>query len=71
MDIINVINTVGFPIACVVAMAGYCKYLTDNYRSDIKEAELRHKEEMDKIVESVNNNTLAITALCEQLRKDV
>lgn len=31
MDIINVINTVGFPIACVVAMALYCKYLTDNY----------------------------------------
>ena len=71
MDIINVINTVGFPIACVVVMAGYCKYLTDNYRSDIKEAELRHKEEMNKIVESVNNNTIAITALCEQLRKDV
>lgn len=71
MDIINIINTVGFPIACVIAMAVYCKYLTDNYRSDIKEAELRHKEEMDKIVESVNNNTLAIRALCEQLRKDV
>lgn len=67
MDILNVINTVGFPIACVVAMAFYCKYLTDNYRSDIKESESRHKAEMDKIVESVNNNTLAIQALCQKL----
>lgn len=70
MDILNVINTVGFPIACVVAMAYYCKYLTDNYRADIKESESRHKEEMNKIVESVNNNTLAIQTLCQKLSRE-
>ena len=52
MDItalIEVINTVGFPIACVVAMY----YLLH------KEQE-SHKEEMGKLVEALNNNTIVL-----------
>ena len=47
--IIEFINTVGFPIACVAAMF----WMLDRERKD-------HKEESDKLVEALNNNTIVL-----------
>lgn len=56
----NTINTLvgalGFPIVMCFML----------YRSNLKQSE-QHAEEMRKITEAVNNNTLAITKLVEKL----
>ena len=54
--ITQIISSVGFPI---VACGGLFWYLT-------KQDE-RHKEETDKLKQSIDNNTLIITKLYERL----
>ena len=50
-DIIQIIQTVGFPISACVAMGFYVKYIT--FKDEVKEA--------------LNNNTIALTKLAERL----
>lgn len=47
--ITQLISTMGFPIACVIAMF----YFWNKERDD-------HKTEMQKMTEALNNNTLAL-----------
>lgn len=67
--ILQIINTVGFPVACVVAMAWYVYNQTEKNRQQISDMQAQHKAEMDGIKEALNNNTLALTRLCEHLEK--
>ncbi len=50
--ITQLISTMGFPIACVIAMF----YFWNKERDD-------HKTEMQKMTEALNNNTLALIKL--------
>lgn len=54
----QLVSTVGFPIACCVAL----------YWRMIKSDE-QHKSDNEKFSEAINNNTLAITKLVETLNK--
>lgn len=56
--ILTAIGTVGFPIVACAAM----------FWLNFKTGE-RHREEMNKITEAVNNNTLAITKLTSELEE--
>ena len=67
MDYINLIQTIGFPIACVIGMAWYLKYLTDQHRDDRNAADNRHREEIAEITKALNNNTTAITKLTDYI----
>lgn len=69
-EIMTMITTVGFPTVACVGIAWFCKYTNDNYRQDLKEANAEHKEEMNKITEALNNNTLALTKLCERMERE-
>lgn len=60
MDVIQIISSLGFPIAACVFVSVYVFKQTENYRNDIKEIQLKHKEELDKITEALNNNTLVM-----------
>lgn len=54
--IINAISTVGFPIVmCIILL-----YIVEKQNEE-------HKEEMAKITESLNNNTLVIQHLIDTL----
>ena len=53
----TMIGTLGFPIACVIAMF----VMWNKERDD-------HKSEMDKVTQALNNNTLALTKIEELLR---
>ena len=54
--IINAISTVGFPIVmCIILL-----YIVNKQNEE-------HKEEMSKIAESLNNNTLVIQHLTDTL----
>lgn len=57
--IISLIGSLGFPIAACVAMFT----MLDKEREE-------HKNEMVKITEAINNNTLALEALKGRLERD-
>lgn len=55
-DVMTAISTLGFPI--VMCGALFWKMLRQDEQ---------HKEEMDKLSEALNNNTLALTKLTDKL----
>lgn len=57
--ITSLIGSLGFPIACCIAL-----FL------QLRKSDENHKEEMQKVTDALNQNTLAITELTEKLRKD-
>lgn len=66
----TMITTVGFPIVACLFMGWYVKYQTDNYRSEVKDIQKEHKDEIQKVTEALNNNTLALQRLCDKMEKE-
>lgn len=66
---LQAITTVGFPIVMCGAMAWYVKYQTDKNREDVKTLNEQHTEEMLEVTEAINNNTQALIALKETMKK--
>lgn len=66
-DFVQIINTIGFPIACCLAMGYFFKYITDKDRDERQALSERHDNEMKEITAALNNNTLALQKLCERL----
>lgn len=65
--ITQLIGSVGFPIACCIAMGYYVHEETNKQREQISEIEKRHSEEMNSITTALNNNTLALQKLTDRL----
>lgn len=55
-EVVSSISTVGFPIVMCLIMF-----------FQLEKQNERHKEEMDKISEAINNNTIALTKLAERI----
>lgn len=70
VDWAQLIGSLGFPIVACLGMGYYVKYQTDSYRDEVKDMRSEHKEEISKISEALNNNTLALQKLCDKLDKD-
>lgn len=68
--IITMVGSLGFPIVACVACGWYCKYQSDNYRNEVKELQAEHREEINKVTEALNNNTLALQKLVDKLDKE-
>lgn len=68
---VQLIGTLGFPIIACISMAIYVKEQSKNNREDVKELNAQHTKEMiefkDEIKTALNNNTIALTKLCEKL----
>ena len=58
-NILQAVSTVGFPIALTLILLWY-----------IYDSSNKHKEEIDKMSEALNNNTLAITKLLDRMERD-
>ena len=56
-DILQVINTVGFPIAVCLALGYYIKYMTDN-----------HQKEIESLRNVIADNTKIVTKLYEMMK---
>lgn len=54
--LIQLVSSLGFPVVCCGAL----------FWKMVKTDE-QHKEEMDKITEALNNNTIALTKLSDKL----
>ena len=59
MDIMQVLQSFGFPCACLVALGWYVKHITDQFREDVKQ-----------MVDSYNKNTLVLQKLCDKIGVD-
>lgn len=57
--IIQIVGSLGFPIAACIALFWYL----------MKESE-NHKQEVTKLSEVLQNNTIALTKLCDELEKE-
>lgn len=68
--IATMIGTLGFPIVACCGMAYFFAKVNDNYRNDIKELQSNHKEEIAKMTEAINNNTLVIQKLVDKMDAD-
>lgn len=65
------VSTFGFPIVMCGVMGYYVKYITDKHREEVSKLNEQHNQEMLDIVKAVDNNTTALTKLCEKIDKEV
>lgn len=65
--VVQMISTVGFPIAACVLMAWFVKYQMDRNAEETASMRKEHTEEVTKITEALNNNTLALQKLVDRL----
>lgn len=72
--VLSAITTVGFPIVACIALFLYVRTTTKEQREETRELNAQHTAEMmafkDEIKEALNNNTIALTKLCDRLDKE-
>ena len=70
---VQLIGTLGFPIVACICMGLYVRENTKATREDVKLLNEQHSKEMtafkDEITQALNNNTIALTKLCEKLER--
>ena len=59
-NIVTIISSLGFPLAMCIFVCWYVMKQNENYRQDIKEMQVSHKEEIEKL-------TRALNKLCDKL----
>ena len=69
-DIVQIISAVGFPIVAAVGCAYFVKWQYEQNAKANEELRKEHKEEVSKMTEALNNNTLALQKLIDKLGDD-
>ena len=57
-NVVQMIGSLGFPIVACLAMGWYVKYTTDQNTKEVSELRKEHQEEINKVTEALNNNTI-------------
>lgn len=72
--VLQIIQTLGFPIACVIGLGYYTihkdkehKKERDEWRSDEKDQREKENESLEKLISSVNENTISLKLLYERI----
>lgn len=68
-EILTAISTVGFPIVACLGLGWFVKYQTDQNTAEVATMRKEHLEEITKVTEALNNNTLAIQRLTDMIQK--
>lgn len=63
----SLIGTVGFPIVCFLLCCYYMKYREDINDKKFDTLNQQRAEEVQKMVDAVNNNTIALQKLIDRL----
>lgn len=67
MDLVTIIQTVGFPIAACCGMGWYVKYITDQHNTQMDKLTNTYQESIAEIKQAVENNTICMVQLTTQL----
>ena len=65
--ILQVIQTVGFPIACCVFLGYFIKKQSDEYREDVKKITEDYNEALKEFRKTIDKNTLVLTGIEKKL----
>ena len=68
--VVQIVQSVGFPIAMCVVMGYYVKYTGDKAREERLALQKEHQEEMRAIKDALVNNTIALEELTTTMRKE-
>ena len=68
--IIQIVSSLGFPVACCGVVGWYVKYISDKNREQLDKIMDQHRDEMKEVTQALNNNTLAITRLTDYIEKE-
>lgn len=68
-DIVSIISAVGFPIVAAVGCGYFVKWQYEQNQKQNEEMRKEHKDEVQKMTEALNNNTLALQRLIDKLDK--
>lgn len=68
--IVQIVQSVGFPIAMCIAMGAYVKYTEDKSREERLEMQTQHAEEMGAVKDALANNTAALRELTTTMKKE-
>jgi len=66
-EIVQVISAVGFPIVAALGCGFFVKWQYEQNMKQNEELRKEHKEEVSKMTEALNNNTLALQKLIDKL----
>lgn len=67
MNVTDIVSTLGFPIACCVAMGWYINKLQAQHKEEIKMLSEQHKDEVEKLTDVVNDVKLVVQKLVDIL----
>lgn len=66
-DVVQIVSTLGFPIAMCIGACFFIKYLFDSFTKQQEEMRKEHREEVSKLQASLDNNTLALQKLIDKI----
>lgn len=66
-DVVQIVSTLGFPIAMCIGACFFIKYLFDTFTKQQEEMRKEHREEVSKLQASLDNNTLALQKLIDKI----
>lgn len=65
-DVVQIISAVGFPIVAALGCAYFVKWQYEQNQKQVEEMRKEHKEEVQKMTDALNNNTLVIQKLVDK-----
>lgn len=68
-DIVSVVSAVGFPIVAALGCGFFVKWQYEQNMKQNEELRKEHKEEVSKMTDALNNNTIALQKLIDKLDK--
>ena len=68
-EIVSIISAVGFPIVAALGCGFFVKWQYEQNMKQNEELRKEHKEEVSKMTEALNNNTIALQKLIDKLDK--
>lgn len=69
-DIVSVVSAVGFPIVAAIGCGMFIKWQYEQNLKQMEDMRKEHREEVNKMTEALNNNTLALQKLIDKIGGD-
>ena len=66
----TLVGSVGFPVALCIGLLWYLMKLQQTHKDELVELQNAHKEESDKWIEAINNNTRVMEKVLAKFDKE-
>lgn len=66
-QIINVVQSIGFPIVMCGAMGWFVFYMFNKNNEQVQKIQEQHQEEIQELQQAIDNNTIALTKVIDAI----